>query len=263
MNDRRIIVFSDIHANIFAYKAALKQARKIGFDQLINLGDLLTYGCDTTEILEITNNSVELDKMILIKGNHDQLYFDLMRSDDSYYKTLPAWIQASVDWTIDNTCLQNYETSYNWLEFYKLDNIYFAHANPFKYGDWSYLNSDEKFIKAANNLSLKNKPIGIFGHTHRQNISLISKDYICSQITKDKIINKNYLLKYLALIINLDSIGQPRNSTKLSTFLLLNIKENQFDLEFVEIPYEVNKHKENIRKALLSRKTQQKLLSFF
>ena len=78
MDDKRIIVFSDIHANINAYKAALKQARQIGFDHLINLGDLLTYGCDTTEIIDTTNNAVEIDKMILIKGNHDQLYFDLL-----------------------------------------------------------------------------------------------------------------------------------------------------------------------------------------
>ena len=71
MVDKRIIVISDIHANINAYKAALKKAREIGFDLLINLGDLLTYGCDTTEIIETTNNAVEIDKMILIKGNHD------------------------------------------------------------------------------------------------------------------------------------------------------------------------------------------------
>ena len=118
-------------------------------------------------------------------------------------------------------------------------------------------------IKAANNLSLKHKTIGIFGHTHRQNISLISNDYVCSQITKDNIFNKSYLLKYLALIINLDSIGQPRNSIKRATFLVLNIKENQLDLKFVEIPYEVSKHKEKIRKALFSRKTQKKILSYF
>ena len=179
MADKRIIIFSDVHANINAYQAALKKAREIGFDQLINLGDILTYGCDTTAIIETTNNAVEIDKMILIKGNHDQLYFDLMRSDYSYYDTLPAWIQESIDWTIDNTYLEGFETNYNWLNFYILDNIYFAHANPFQYGNWSYLNSDDKYIKAANSLALKHKNIGIFGHTHRQNTSLISNDYTC------------------------------------------------------------------------------------
>jgi predicted phosphodiesterase len=263
MDDKRIIVFSDIHANINAYKAALKQARQIGFDHLINLGDLLTYGCDTTEIIDTTNNAVEIDKMILIKGNHDQLYFDLMRSDYSYYNTLPDWIQDSINWTIDNTCLDNFENNYNWLNYYNLDNIYFAHANPFEYGNWSYLNSNEKYIEAAENLSRQHKAIGIFGHTHRQNISLISDNYVCTSIPEQNTFNKTYLLTQLALIINLDSIGQPRNSNKLSTLLVLDIKENQLDLEFVKIPYDLGKHKESIRNALFSKGTQKKLFSFF
>ena len=263
MVDKRVIVFSDVHANINAYSAALKLARQLGFDQLVNLGDLLTYGCDTAEILDETLNSVESDNMILIKGNHDQLYFDFMRGDYRYYNTLPVWIKESIDWTIENTYLENYEDSYNWLESYKLDNIYFAHANPFNYGDWTYLDTDKKFIKAANNLSIDHKTIGVFGHTHRQNIMSVSNDYKCSQITEEKIITNNILLKYLAIIINLDSIGQPRNNVKRSTFLILNIKNNQLKLEFIEIPYDVNKHKESIRKALLSRKTQQKIFSFF
>ena len=259
----RIIVFSDIHANINAYEAALKKAREIGFDRLINLGDLLTYGCDAKEIIEATNNAVEIDKMILIKGNHDQLYFDIMRDDYSYYDTLPAWIRESIDWTIDNTCLEEFETNYDWLNFYTLDNIYFAHANPFQYGNWSYLNSEKKYIKAANNLALKKKSIGIFGHTHRQNMSLISNNYVCTSVPDQNTFYKSNLLENLALIINLDSIGQPRNDSKLSTLLVLDIKGNQYELEFVKVSYDLNKHKDNIRNALLSVGTQKKLFSFF
>lgn len=263
MVDKQIIVFSDIHANINAYKAALKQARQIGFDQLINLGDLLTYGCDSTRILETTNNSIELDKMILIKGNHDQLYFDIMRSDYSYYKTLPAWIQESIDWTIDNTCLENYETSYNWLDFYNLDNIYFAHANPFKYGNWSYLNSDKKFIKAANNLSLKHKTIGVFGHTHRQKIINVSNVCKCHEATGSDHFTSDFISKQLAILITLDSIGQPRNNNKRSTILIINNKSRRLNLKFVEVPYDVGVHKKTIRQTLLSNKTKEKLISLF
>ena len=230
---------------------------------MINLGDLLTYGCDTTEIIEATNNAVELDKMILIKGNHDQLYFDLMRDDYSYYDTLPSWIQESIDWTVDNTHLDEFETNYDWLNFYTLDNIFFAHANPFQYGNWSYLNSEEKSIKAANNLAVMQKSIGIFGHTHRQNISLISNNYVCTPVREQNTFKKSNLLENLALIINLDSVGQPRNDTKLSTLLVFDIKENQFDLKFVKVPYDLNKHQESIRNASLSVETQKKLFSFF
>ena len=65
------------------------------------------------------------------------------------------------------------------------------------------------------------------------------------------------------MIINVDSIGQPRNITKLSTLLVLDIKANQFNLEFIKVPYDLSKHKKSIRNALFSEETQKKLFSFF
>ena len=105
----------------------------------------------------------------------------------------------------------NFEKLFNWLDHYKLDNIYFAHANPFEYGNWLYLNSNEKYIEAAHSLYGKQKPIGIFGHTHRRNISLISNN----------------------------------------------------NIDFVEFNYDLNKHKESIRRASFSKETQKKIFSFF
>lgn len=263
MVNKRIIVLSDIHANINAYKVALKLARQIGFDQLVNLGDLLTYGCDTTEVLDETSNAVKTDNMILIKGNHDQLYFDILCGNYSYYNTLPSWIQESIEWTNNNTYLGNYETRYNWQESYKFENIYFAHANPFNYGDWTYLDTNEKYIKSANDLSIGHNTIGVFGHTHRQKITTVSNDNKCAQITKSKISTSNISLKYLTFIINLDSIGQPRNSIKKSTFLVINKKNDRYYLEFIDIPYDMNKHKAKIQKALLSKRTRKKIISYF
>ena len=72
--------------------------------------------------------------MKLIKGNHDQLYL-ILYSNFNYYETLPLWIKESIDWTIENTDLDNYEIEYDWLDNYLHDDMFFAHANPFKYGD--------------------------------------------------------------------------------------------------------------------------------
>ncbi len=263
MIDKRIIVISDIHANVNAYKSALKKARELGFDLIINLGDLLTYGCDTKETIELTNQAVQKDNMVVIKGNHDQLYFDLKRGDFTYFKTLPTWIKDSISWTIENTNLENFEKLFNWLDHYKLDNTYFAHANPFEYGNWSYLNSNEKYIEAAHSLYGKQKSIGIFGHTHRRNISLISNNNVVKSMREQKIVYEIDLIKNLALIINLDSIGQPRGGSKPCTLLVLDIKENLFDIDFVEFNYDLNKHKESIYRASFSKETQKKIFSFF
>ena len=238
-------------------------ARHLGFDKLVNLGDLLTYGCNPKEILDQTLNAVESDNMILIKGNHDQLYFDLMRGDYDYYNTLPEWIQESIDWTTKNICLDNFEADYPWRNHYKLYNMYFAHANPFKYGNWAYLNVEKDFIRAAMAMAKHDNNIGIFGHTHRKKIVHISNNYKFHQLMPPQNFTSNFISKQLAVFITIDSIGQPRNSNKESTLLVVNIKNKVFNLEFIKVPYEINLHKKTIQQTPLSKKTKEKIISFF
>ena len=125
------------------------------------------------------------------------------------------------------------------------------------------MNSNEKYIEAAHSLYGKQKSIGIFGHTHRRNISLISNNNVVKSMREQKIVYEIDLIKNLALIINLDSIGQPRGGSKPCTLLVLDIKENLFDIDFVEFNYDLNKHKESIYRASFSKETQKKIFSFF
>jgi predicted MPP superfamily phosphohydrolase len=96
---RRIAVISDVHANSQALRAALEQARKTGFDDLVVLGDLLTYGCSPREVLDLIGEAMVRYGAHLTTGNHDQLYFDLAVGHNRYYDELPAWLRETVDWT--------------------------------------------------------------------------------------------------------------------------------------------------------------------
>ena len=72
----KIAVLSDIHSVSSALDAALDDARAEGFDVLLILGDLLTYGVNPAETLELVHEAVARDGAILISGNHDQMYLD-------------------------------------------------------------------------------------------------------------------------------------------------------------------------------------------
>ena len=64
---------------------------KKGFDKLILLGDILTYGVNIHEVLDLVANRVSKNNTYLIRGNHDQLYDELLNSKYSdYYENLPA-----------------------------------------------------------------------------------------------------------------------------------------------------------------------------
>ncbi|MDP3278775.1 MAG: metallophosphoesterase, partial [Deltaproteobacteria bacterium] len=65
------VVLSDLHANGRALRAALAHARDHGFDRMVILGDLLTYGIDQDEVLDIVQDLAENCQAKVVLGNHD------------------------------------------------------------------------------------------------------------------------------------------------------------------------------------------------
>ena len=132
---------TDIHANARALRAALELAREGGMDKLIVLGDLLTYGLDVGETLDLVEEAQERHGAVLLVGNHDQLYFDLAAGRFDYYSGLPAWLRESVDHTMRLLDVSRL-ASLRWAQEIVLGDVLFAHANPYPFGDWSYINTD-------------------------------------------------------------------------------------------------------------------------
>ena len=66
----RYLVLSDIHANIQALDAVLDDARIIGFDAVLVLGDLVGYGADPEPVIDRT---MALEAVAIVRGNHDKV----------------------------------------------------------------------------------------------------------------------------------------------------------------------------------------------
>ena len=258
----RVAVLSDIHGNGRAFEAALREADARGFDQLILLGDLLTYGCDVSQIMATVTDVVARWDVTLLTGNHDQLYLDLSCGETAYYENLPPWLQESVDWTSQHLDFRSFR-ALPWRNDVHLADILCAHANPHQFGDWSYLNTDDELAQAAQVLQGRNVRIGVFGHTHRAAVwrtsgrhSLPVNDLpICQTVSVDA---------EVPVLMNAGSVGQPRNSQKASSFAMLSLGKAGVDLEVVPFEYDVEGHKESLRTTpSLSGATRKKLLDFF
>lgn len=61
----KITVFSDVHGNLKALKAVLRQIKEQNADQTVFLGDIFQRGNEETECLELLKNS----NIICLKGN--------------------------------------------------------------------------------------------------------------------------------------------------------------------------------------------------
>jgi predicted phosphodiesterase len=258
----RVAVLGDVHANAAALTAALAAVDAAGYDRLVFLGDLLTYGVDVQETLEIVQNRVGDGRSVVLLGNHDAIYRDILSGRESSYAAgLPAWIRESVDWTVDRL----HGSHWHELQFEQdvtIAGSFFSHANPFGPGQWMYLNSENEHFHAALQLRERGVSVGVFGHTHRIKwYSLIGEAGAFrthfSGAVDDGAIH----------ILNAGAVGQPRDLREVSPSVLwLDVDSDggtarSFERQMFD--YDVGSHLRKIQRSGLSKVTVSRIVDFF
>lgn len=85
------LIFSDIHANLHALRTVLRYARRRSIDRFVLLGDLVGYGANPNETLDLIR---DLEPLVVVRGNHDRACAT-PGSDATF--SLPA--RMAVSWT--------------------------------------------------------------------------------------------------------------------------------------------------------------------
>lgn len=262
MEKMRIAVFGDVHANASAMAAVLKVAAHASFDRLVFLGDLFTYGCRPLQVADLLGDAVARHGAELISGNHEQLYFDLEAGRTSYVSKLPAWLRESVLWTAEVAQGCGLSSRFHWQECVTIGALHFAHANPYAYGNWTYLNSAEEFGAAQTALP-RDVRLGVFGHTHRSKITYPAVDGL-SVREIDAAAPRSFTIDPArgSTLITLGAVGQPRG-VKAAQLLLITVGSGGIDVEFVMVPYDVDEHCRTISESTLSVDCKATLLGYF
>jgi len=252
----KIGVISDIHANADALMLVMEGLKLKEVDKVVCLGDILTYGCQPLEVIDILHEYKKENSIIFVKGNHDQFYFDLQRGNNKFSYKLPEFVEESVNWTLKKINSFSLESAFPWLENYYIGNTYFSHANPFRYGNWSYLEEDKDLTKALKSLEDKNFFSGVFGHSHRQLFVARNGDdvYEISEYTSED-------NKIDQLIINTGSVGQPRG--KGVGYVILEIKDGElFKADFHKLKVNFDNSLDLISGANFKQETSEKLINY-
>jgi predicted phosphodiesterase len=257
----RIAVIGDVHANALALQAALTTADKGGYDHLVFLGDLLTYGVDVVETLELVSERLATGSAVLLRGNHDSLYQNLLEGEAVYYDKLPVWIKESVMWTLDRLPIRIWSKISFHDEFHLLDFL-FSHANPYGYERWEYLNTSTEHANAAESLLERGFRVGVFGHTHRSKWYRYFSGF--GGFESSSFGELDYSTVH---ILNAGAIGQPRdNSNPVANLLWLNLNNNDgtppsFKLQ--QFNWNVAGHLNRVAGSGISDETVTRILSFF
>jgi predicted phosphodiesterase len=152
MKQMRILVISDIHANLAAFRAVLRDS-KSQRDGIICLGDLVGYGPDPNECVEVAAESCT----VALGGNHD-----LAAADQVDMSVFSSHARKAMDWT--RSVLT--ESSRNYLAGLvpktQWEGITLSHGGP-EDPVWSYIFSEAdalfSFVKQDFSRCF-------FGHTH-------------------------------------------------------------------------------------------------
>jgi predicted phosphodiesterase len=251
-------VLSDIHGNRDALDAAL--ALTDPDDPCVFLGDLLTYGCQADGVIDRIAAELDRRPCLFIWGNHDQMYRELARGVTDYYYSIPSWIRESVDWTRKHTGTDWLE--WPWLESATFDGILFDHANPYPYGDWTYLNSYQDHVDAMQTLLENGHRLLLVGHTHRAKALLVQRNgaerWVEGPMDQDLIVGAED-----AALVNTGSVGQPRNRKRTSTLASLRQSTSGVVVKHHQISYDSTRYLAAISRSGLSEATQARLSSFF
>ena len=220
----RLILLSDIHANLTAFEAVLSDIQCIGeYDGFVNLGDLVNYGPRPNEVIERVKT---LQKPIVnIWGNHEYSIFggsidrfatDRGRAVLKYTNTILT--EESRDYL--DKCM-----NHQGMEVKEIDGkqILFMHGNlddPYwgKFGIDKM--NDERYAKYDYVIS---------GHSH---VPHYVEQFFANE-------NAAYRNKKRTIFINPSSVGQPRNHNPYAQYGILDLKIGNYEHRCVWYDVEV------------------------
>lgn len=238
----RILLLSDIHANLEALDACLAAAP--AHDLVLNLGDIVGYGASPNEV---TDRSRELGK-VFVRGNHDRAATGLMDLED--FNPMAA---AAAMWTREQLTPENLE----WLRalpqgpatLKQLPDIQIVHGSP---------NDEDEYVVSLGDalaplIALATR-LTFFGHTHLQGGFFASTTAADGFRPEYKTVGQaeSVSLQLKAdtrYLINPGSVGQPRDGDWRAAFALFD-SDAQI-VHFHRTPYNLKAAQDRINDARL------------
>jgi len=238
----RILLLSDIHANLEALEACLAAAPP--FDSVVNLGDVVGYGASPNEVAE---RSRSLGKVI-VRGNHDKAATGLLELED--FNPLAA---AAAIWTRDQLTLENYEWLHSLpqgpLPLEDFPQVQLVHGSP---GD------EDAYVVSLGDalvpLLAFTTPLTFFGHTHLQGGFFANGDSADGFRPEYRTIGQAesvslQLKPATRYMINPGSVGQPRDGDWRAAYALFDTDAQV--VHFYRAPYNLKSAQDRIFAANL------------
>jgi diadenosine tetraphosphatase ApaH/serine/threonine PP2A family protein phosphatase len=222
----RYLILSDIHANREALTAVLNRVRRKRWDKAIVLGDVVGYGANPNQAVEMVRS---LRPLVAIRGNHDKVCSGV--EDGEMFNRVA--LQAAV-WTREHLTPANLRWLRSLPEGPVVVDGAFAIAHGTPIDEDAYIFGE---IEALNVFRQTAFPLCFFGHSHFPVIFGLSPDAIQTVLT-DASTFRFRLEPGVRYLVNPGSIGQPRDGNPLPSFATFDTETRTVTVHRVPYPLE-------------------------
>jgi predicted phosphodiesterase len=229
----KVLVISDIHANLTALEAVLSDAGE--YDSVWCLGDLVGYGPDPNACIELVAG---LPNLTCIMGNHDAA--TLRQIEVSSFN---PEARAGILWTQEKLSAENSEILQSLPERAVMDHITLVHGSP-RQPIWEYLLDTRT---ATYNFDHFETAYCFVGHTHLPVIYHLPDEALSARLIVPE--NSTQLTLAPRAIINPGSVGQPRDRDPRAAYAILDLEQYTWECHRVE--YDIRAVQERMRAAEL------------
>jgi diadenosine tetraphosphatase ApaH/serine/threonine PP2A family protein phosphatase len=216
-----IAVLSDVHGNLEALEAVLRELEKEGIEEVLFLGDAVGYCANPNETVSLLKRS-----RVALLGNHDAAVLKL--EDLENYN---EFAQQALIWTSKILT----EESVSWMKNLNfkevfVEDVLLVHSSPKNPRIWRYLFS---LYDVGNEFDSFSQWICLFGHTHIPCAYAKHGNNIV-ELKGERI----ELRRGITYMINPGSVGQPRDGDPRAAFGILDLDGGYFYFKRVEYDIE-------------------------
>ncbi len=224
-------ILSDVHGNLEAFRAVIQDLRNQGAEGVAFVGDVVGYGANPNECQALLRELTDW----VVAGNHD--YGAVGLTDIEAFN---PQAEAAILWTREKLSRENIAYLRNLPLFQQKEGIMLVHASPNEPGEWNYIQTypeaEEGFRKMTGDLAF-------VGHSHHPMV--LAKEGRGGVKVLDH--EEATLEKGVRYIINVGSVGQPRDGDSRAAYGLYDHGSRKYILK--RISYDVQGAKEKIIKA--------------
>lgn len=220
-------IISDIHANLAALEKVLEDIKKREITEIICLGDIIGYGPNPRECIDLVRQNCKL----AIMGNHDHAALYEPVNFNTPAERAAYWTRAMLESDPDEDARRERLNYLGRLSpRHVMDDVLLVHASPRRPMN-EYLFPEDVFTnpqKVLANFERLESKLCFTGHTHQPGVFLDDPYFDPPSELPD---SPFYAIEEERTIVNVGSVGQPRDRDPRASYVIAYWREDEDDSE--------------------------------